>query len=56
MTLRSPDSLMGFCDVLEDVSSIAAFFKIGFKGGRGVKVSSRVPNQNRLWVSQSTSS
>lgn len=56
MTLRSPNFLTDFCDVPEDVSSMIGFFKMGFKGGSGVKVSSRVPNQNRLWVSQSTSS
>lgn len=49
MTLRLPDPLASFCDVSEGVSG-ADFFKMGFKGGRGVKVSSRVPNQNRLWV------
>lgn len=51
MTLRLPDPLLGSCEVVDDVLSAAGFFKMGFRGGRGVNVSSRTPNQNRLWVS-----
>jgi hypothetical protein len=51
VTLRFPESPPGFCAVVDEVLSVAGFFKIGFKGGSGVKVSSRTPNQKRLWVS-----
>lgn len=51
MTLRLPESLTGSCGGADDVLSVAGFFKMGFSGGSGEKVSSRVPNQNRLWVS-----
>lgn len=51
MTLRLLESLAGFCGVVDDVFSVDGFFKMGGRGGSGQKVSSRVPNQNRLWVS-----